>query len=80
MLLVRRADIGGKTMDIVSLDGRITQISEHIENYYGIEELDLEGKRVYPSLIDGHVHVTGGGGEMGPTSRVPEIRYEDIIR
>lgn len=80
MLLVRRANIGGKTMDIVSLDGRITDIAEHIENYYGIEELDLEGKRVYPSLIDGHVHVTGGGGEMGPTSRVPEIRYEDIIR
>lgn len=80
MLLVRRADIGGKTMDIVSLDGRITDIAEHIENYYGIEELDLEGKRVYPSLIDGHVHVTGGGGEMGPTSRVPEIRYEDIIK
>lgn len=32
---------------------------------------DLEGRRVLPGLIDGHVHVTGGGGEAGAASRVP---------
>lgn len=32
---------------------------------------DLEGRRVVPGLIDGHVHVTGGGGESGFASRVP---------
>jgi len=35
------------------------------------EEIDLEGRRIIPGLIDGHVHVTGGGGESGPASRVP---------
>ena len=79
MLLVKNANYNGNGVDILSLDGKITMIKENIENYYGIEEIDLEGKRVFPGLIDGHVHVTGGGGEMGPTSRVPEIKYEDII-
>ncbi len=36
-------------------------------------EVDLEGARLIPGLIDGHVHVTGGGGESGPASRVPPL-------
>jgi len=35
--------------------------------------LDLEGRRLIPGLIDGHVHVTGGGGEAGFSTRVPAI-------
>jgi beta-aspartyl-dipeptidase (metallo-type) len=31
----------------------------------------LGGRRVIPGLVDGHVHVTGGGGEGGPATRVP---------
>lgn len=37
----------------------------------GIEVIDLEGRRLIPGLIDGHVHVTGGGGEAGFRTRVP---------
>lgn len=37
----------------------------------GVTEIDLEGARVIPGLIDGHVHLTGGGGEAGPHSKVP---------
>ncbi|HUO79165.1 MAG TPA: beta-aspartyl-peptidase [Steroidobacteraceae bacterium] len=33
--------------------------------------LDLDGARLIPGLIDGHVHVTGGGGEAGFRTRVP---------
>jgi len=32
-----------------------------------------------PRLIDPHVHILGGGGEGGPTTRAPEIRVEDIV-
>jgi beta-aspartyl-dipeptidase (metallo-type) len=39
----------------------------------GIKDHDLEGLRVIPGLIDGHVHLTGGGGEAGPETRVPPI-------
>ncbi len=37
----------------------------------GVSVVDLGGQRVIPGLIDGHVHLTGGGGESGPASRVP---------
>ncbi|TQM05770.1 beta-aspartyl-dipeptidase (metallo-type) [Pseudoxanthomonas sp. 3HH-4] len=38
---------------------------------FGTQVLDLNGRRLLPGLIDGHVHVTGGGGEAGFASRVP---------
>lgn len=37
------------------------------------EVLDLEGRALVPGLVDGHVHVTGGGGEDGFASRVPAL-------
>lgn len=38
-----------------------------------VETIDLAGRRLIPGLIDGHVHVTGGGGEAGFRSRVPRL-------
>ena len=38
-----------------------------------VEEHDLRGQRVIPGLIDCHVHLTGGGGEAGPETRVPPV-------
>lgn len=35
--------------------------------------IDLQGARLIPGLIDGHVHVTGGGGEAGFSTRVPPV-------
>jgi beta-aspartyl-dipeptidase (metallo-type) len=39
----------------------------------GVREHDLEGRRVIPGFIDGHIHLTGGGGEAGPNTRVPPL-------
>jgi beta-aspartyl-dipeptidase (metallo-type) len=39
----------------------------------GVAELDLEGRRVIPGLIDAHAHLTGGGGEAGYETRVPPV-------
>ncbi len=39
-------------------------------SYLGVTEIDLEGRRVIPGLIDGHCHITGGGGEAGPASKI----------
>ena len=33
--------------------------------------IDIAGRRLIPGFIDGHAHVTGGGGESGFASRVP---------
>ena len=57
--------VGGETVlwvgrDVPALDGALE-----------VTELDLGGRRVIPGLIDGHVHLTGGGGEAGPETRVP---------
>lgn len=39
----------------------------------GVRRLDLDGRRLVPGLLDGHVHVTGGGGEAGPESAVAAL-------
>lgn len=36
-----------------------------------VQVVDCAGRRVIPGLVDGHVHLTGGGGESGAASRVP---------
>ena len=43
-----------------------------------VETVDLQGRRLLPGFIDGHVHVTGGGGEGGFATRIaplPLSRY-----
>lgn len=41
---------------------------------------DLQGQRLIPGLIDGHVHITGGGGESGFASRVPALPLSRYTR
>lgn len=55
--------------------GRIVALGEDLAAPRGVacEELDVAGARLVPGLIDSHVHVTGGGGEAGPHTRVPPI-------
>ena len=42
--------------------------------------LDLGGARLIPGLVDGHVHVTGGGGEAGFRTRVPPVPLTRFTR
>jgi len=44
-----------------------------------VQEIDVSKKIIIPGFIDSHVHILGGGGEGGPTTRAPEICIEDII-
>lgn len=57
---------GGKLLWI----GRPDEPAPVIPN---LETIDLAGKRLIPGLIDGHAHVTGGGGEGGFATRVPPV-------
>jgi beta-aspartyl-dipeptidase (metallo-type) len=65
--------LAGSAIEAVAEPGRIRV--DGLE----AETVDAAGKRVFPGLIDPHVHILGGGGEGGPATRAPEIRVEDII-
>jgi len=45
----------------------------------GLELIDAKGLILTPGLIDQHIHVTGGGGEGGPVSRVPEVMLSSLV-
>ncbi len=66
-------DLGVK--DVLVVGDKICRIADKIEGYDGLQDaevFDLNGKLLVPGYIDLHVHITGGGGEQGPASRVPE--------
>ncbi|MEA5040060.1 MAG: beta-aspartyl-peptidase [Clostridiaceae bacterium] len=67
--------------DILVLGDQIYKVEPDLSRWESLPEtevLDLHGMTVCPGLVDIHVHVTGGGGEQGPVSRVPEIRLTDL--
>lgn len=55
--------------------GRIIAVSDKKDELSAASatEFDLQGRRVVPGFIDGHAHVTGGGGESGFRTRVPPL-------
>ncbi|HWQ58992.1 MAG TPA: beta-aspartyl-peptidase, partial [Clostridia bacterium] len=68
--------------DILVLGDKIHLVEPDLSSWEalpGVETLDLNGAAVCPGIVDMHVHVTGGGGEQGPTSRVPEIRMSELV-
>ena len=64
--------VGGKS---------ILAVADHIDPPKGVEVavIDCSGLRLMPGLIDAHVHITGGGGEGGPASRMPELQIDMMI-
>ena len=78
LLLIRNADVyapqalglrhlligGGKILWMGDAMPALPQVLE-------VRDIDLDGRRLIPGLIDGHVHVSGGGGEAGFATRVP---------
>lgn len=69
--------------DILIAGEKIALMDDHITGYDGlpgVEVLDLEGRTLSPAYIDIHAHITGGGGEQGPASRVPESQMSIFLR
>lgn len=64
--------VAGKT--IIAINNEIPR-PEKLD----IQVLDCAGLRLIPGLIDAHVHITGGGGEGGPASRMPELELSMMI-
>jgi len=77
---VYEPDYQGKK-DILTGGRSILAVKAHIEPPLGAvtEIIDCTGLRLVPGLIDSHVHITGGGGEGGPASRMPELQISQLI-
>lgn len=67
--------------DILIVYDKIAAIADEIppDKYGEVEVIDCRQCLVCPGIIDQHVHITGGGGEQGPVSRIPEIMFSEII-
>lgn len=73
-------DIGRK--DILIAGGKIIAIEDDItiNDSSLVEEVDAEDKVIVPGFVDSLVHITGGGGEGGYTTRTPEMHINDAIQ
>lgn len=86
MILIKNIDIyspehiGRK--DIFTSFDKIAYISEKIDlpssNFPKAEVIDGSNLTAIPGIIDLHVHIIGGGGEGGFTSRAPELMLTQL--
>ncbi len=65
---------------VVAGEAVVDVVAAGAANVDGVEVnvVDVAGAAVIPGLIDAHVHVTGGGGESGPATRVPPIMLSSL--
>lgn len=78
LLLIRHADVYAPEAlgihDLLIGGGKLLAMAAKLPDLPAAWQatiVDAEGRRLLPGLVDGHVHVTGGGGESGHASRVP---------
>lgn len=62
--------IAGST--IAAIEDQIEIESEHVQ------VIDCKNKMITPGFVDSLVHITGGGGEGGYTTRTPEVQLTDL--
>lgn len=85
MLLVKNAQVYAPAFlgkrDVLIAGGQIAAIEEDLSPALpDLEVLDAKGKALVPGFIDQHVHITGGGGEGGLHTRVPELQLSAALR
>lgn len=81
MILIKNVKILGenKIKNILIANEKIEKIFE-VDSAYPVDEIyDGGGKTLIPGLIDQHIHITGGGGEGGFETMVPEITLSKLI-
>ncbi|KAF0131873.1 MAG: beta-aspartyl-dipeptidase (metallo-type) [Bacteroidetes bacterium] len=67
--------------DVMVAGKRIIAIKDSINlpPELDVHIVECEGNKLIPGLVDAHVHITGGGGEGGPGSRMPELQISMMV-
>lgn len=67
--------------DILICFDKIMKIDKNISiELDDLETIDGSNLIAVPGYIDQHVHITGGGGEGGMHTRVPEVMFSDLVK
>jgi isoaspartyl dipeptidase IadA len=67
--------------DVLLWNSKVFDIGENLsipQGYEG-ETVDASGKIMMPGIVDTHVHITGGGGEGGFTTRMSELTFDEAV-
>lgn len=87
-LLIKNADVYAPeplgVQDILCCEGRISKIgainAEDVRTVFEkVQVIDAQGAKIIPGLVDGHVHIGGGGGEGGFAYRVPPVQVSTLV-
>ncbi len=72
-------DLG--VQDVLIARGKIIAVAPAIpcDIVPDCEVIELQGQLLCPGLIDQHIHLIGGGGEAGPTTRTPEVSLSRLV-
>ncbi|WP_169545147.1 beta-aspartyl-peptidase [Sneathiella aquimaris] len=70
------------TRDILIANSKIAAIEADLtlNGLPNLKVIDAKNRIVTPGLVDGHVHLIGGGGEGGFASRTPEANLSDLVK
>ncbi len=84
MLLLKNAQVFAPQslghQDLLLGGGKILAMSANLNpKGLDLDVLDLNGLRLLPGFIDGHVHMAGAGGEGGPCTQTPPMHLGDFI-
>jgi len=69
--------------DVLLAGGKIERIDDNIDIAFSsvnIQVVNSDNMTVIPGIIDSHVHIIGGGGENGFSSRTPEVMLSNITK
>lgn len=70
--------------DILLIDSKIGRVDDNItvpsQDFMKVEIIDGKDRILTPGYIDAHVHLIGGGGEGGFSTRTPEVMLSNITR
>jgi len=70
------------TKDVLISGAKIFKIADDLSTFSmpDVQVIDGTGKLLVPGFVDSLVHITGGGGEGGFSTRTPEMHVEDAIK